>query len=137
MTFSISIDIAAPPSTVRTVMADVERWHEWTSTVTSIKVAGGGPIGVGSRMWIRQPKLPPAMWKVVSIDDTGFTSETWSPGVKVSAHHWVEPTSTGSRATLSITFSGLFGKLVGRLTRDLNNRYLAIEAAGLRRRSEM
>jgi hypothetical protein len=43
---------------------------------------------------------------------------------------------TASRATLSIHFSGLLGPFVGWLTSGLNNRHLAIEAAGLKRRAE-
>ncbi len=135
MTFTITTDIDAPPDRVRAVMGDVERWPDWTSTVTSIQLFDR-PLAVGSRMMIRQPTLPPALWKVTSIDDSGFTSVTRSPGVAVTAHHWVERTATGSRATLSIRFTGLFGPMIGWLTRRLNNRYLAIEAAGLKRRSE-
>ena len=41
----------------------------------------------------------------------------------------------GSRATLSIRFSGLLGPLFARLTRKLNERYLALEASGLKERS--
>jgi hypothetical protein len=135
MTFSITTDIDATPERVRAVMSDVERWHEWTSTVTRIELLDR-PLAVGSRMMIRQPKLPPALWKVTSIDATGLTSVTRGPGVTVTAHHWVEPTAAGSRATLSIDFSGLVGPMIGWLTRGLNDRYLAIEAAGLKRRSE-
>ena len=38
--------------------------------------------------------------------------------------------------TLSIHFDGLLGPLWGWLTRRLNERYLGLEAAGLKRRSE-
>jgi hypothetical protein len=36
---------------------------------------------------------------------------------------------------LSVQFEGLLAPLVARLTRDLNRRYLELEAAGLRERS--
>jgi len=42
----------------------------------------------------------------------------------------------GSRATLSIRFDGLLAPLVAWLTHRLNNRYLGLEGAGLKRRSE-
>jgi hypothetical protein len=45
-------------------------------------------------------------------------------------------TGSGSRATLSLQFTGLFGPLAGLLTRGLNDRYLKLEAAGLKRQSE-
>ena len=37
---------------------------------------------------------------------------------------------------LSIRYSGMFGDLLAYATRDLNNRYLALEANGLKQRSE-
>jgi uncharacterized protein YndB with AHSA1/START domain len=51
--FEISVDIAAPPSRVWSVMSDIERWHEWTSTVTSITRLNDGPLRVGARARIR------------------------------------------------------------------------------------
>jgi len=135
--FSISVEIQAPPERVWTVMSDVERWHEWTVSVKSIRRLDSGPLQIGSRAWIRQPKLPPALWKVSELDNG--RSLTWvsgSPGIRVLGKHSVEPTPTGSRATLSIHFGGVLGSLFGRLLRGLNEQYLAWEAAGLKRRSE-
>jgi energy-coupling factor transporter transmembrane protein EcfT len=56
--------------------------------------------------------------------------------MRLQASHWVEETGNTSRATLSIRFSGLLGPLFARLTRNLNDRYLALEAKGLRESSE-
>jgi ligand-binding SRPBCC domain-containing protein len=135
--FSISIDITAPPGRVWKVMSEVERWAEWTPSVTSIVRLDDGPLGVGKRLLIRQPKLPRAIWKITELDEgRSFTSVTRSPAVTVTARHSVEATANGSRATLSIRFSGLFGALTARLTRNLNERYLGLEARGLKARSE-
>jgi hypothetical protein len=49
MDFRAAIDITAPPDIIWSVMSDVERWHEWTASVRSIRLVGGGPIGVGTR----------------------------------------------------------------------------------------
>ena len=135
--FSITIEIAAPTDRTWAVMSDTDRWHEWTPSVTGIKRLDTGPFAVGSRLVIRQPKLPPAVWKVLAIDQgRGFTSVSGGPGFRVVARHSVEPSPGGSRATLSLEFQGLFGGLFGRLTKDLNERYLALEAEGLKARSE-
>ena len=135
--FSISIDINAPADRVYEVMADTERWQEWTPSVTSIRRLDSGPFVVGSRALIRQPKFPPALWTVTAID--GKRSFTWmnrAPGIKVIAHHSVDTVGRVSRATLSLRYEGLLGGLLARMTRRITNRYLVMEANGLKRRSE-
>ena len=47
--FSASIDIDAPPSRVWEVMADPERWHEWTPSITRIHLLGGRSLAIGTR----------------------------------------------------------------------------------------
>jgi hypothetical protein len=56
--------------------------------------------------------------------------------VKTRASHRVVGTAEGSRATLSIDQPGVLGWLVGRLYGGLMLRYVEMEAAGLRQRSE-
>jgi len=135
--FRISIDIAAPPERVWQVMSDVDRWHEWTRSVTSITRKDHGAFVVGSRAVIRQPKFPPALWKVTAIGP-GPTFE-WTnraPGVRVVARHGVEPIATGARAALSLEYHGLFAGFLARMTKGITERYLALEAKGLKARSE-
>jgi uncharacterized protein YndB with AHSA1/START domain len=136
-TFRTTVDIAAPAARVWEVMSDIERWHEWTPSVTRVRRLGGAPLAVGSRAFIRQPKFPPAVWKVTAIEPgRSFTWVSTAPGLRVIAHHWVEPLADGSRATLSLELQGIFGGLFGRMTKDITQRYLAFEAAGLKARSE-
>jgi hypothetical protein len=135
--FSIVVDINAPPGHVWEIMSDVENWHLWTSSVRRVRRLDKGPLAVGSKMWIYQPKLPPALWRVKALDDSyGFTGITSGLGVSVTAHHFIQPAPGGSSVTLSIEFGGLFGLLAARLTSKLNNRYLQLEAAGLKKKSE-
>jgi len=135
--FGITIDIQAPPDLVWAVMSDVERWHEWTESITSVKRLGDGPFGVGSKALIRQPKFPPALWTVTDlVPGRSFTWVSVAPGLRVIGHHAVEPTRTGSRAALSIDLQGMFGGAWGRLTQAITERYLAFEAQGLKARSE-
>ena len=135
---SIDVEIKAPAERVWAVMRDIERWPEWTPTVTKIRRVGDGALAVGSRAVIWQPKLPPARWEVIELKehDRTFTWMTRGPGMRLTARHWVRATRDGSRATLSIQFSGPLGGFFARLTRKLNERYLAFEAKGLKVRSE-
>jgi hypothetical protein len=52
----------------------------------------------------------------------------------VTANHKVNAVARGSRVTLSIRYEGLMGALLARWTRHLNERYLAMEATGLKAR---
>jgi uncharacterized membrane protein len=135
---SIDVEIKAPAERVWAVMRDIERWPEWTPTVTKIRRIGDGALAVGSRAVIWQPRLPPAKWEVIELKehDRTFTWMTRGPGMRLTARHWVAATRDGSRATLSIQFSGPLGSLFARITRKLNERYLALEARGLKERSE-
>ena len=136
MKFSITIDIAAPADRVWQVMSDIDRWHEWTPSITSVKRLGGKPFAVGMRAMIRQPKFPPAFWKITSIEPgRSFTWVSVAPGLRVTGHHEVEPAAGGSRATLSLDLEGLFGDVFGRMTTDITERYLGMEARGLKARS--
>jgi uncharacterized membrane protein len=136
--FQIVVEIEAPADAVWTVIRDVERWPEWTPSVTSIRLQDRGPMAVGSRAIVRQPKLPPARWRVTELDDRGrsFTWESWAPGLRVIARHSAEPRGAGSRAKLTLRFEGMLAGLFARLLSGLNNRYLAMEAEGLKERSE-
>jgi uncharacterized protein YndB with AHSA1/START domain len=138
-TFTTTIEIKAPPPRVWAVLADVEGWPDWTASVTSVERLDSGPLVVGSRARLRQPKLRPAIWQVTKIEKGhSFTWTTRSAGLVVTGHHVVDAAKKGnaSRVTLTIEFAGLLGGLVAWLTRGLNKHYLALEAAGLKKRSE-
>ena len=141
MEFTITTDVDAPADVVFAVLTDIERWPEWTPTVTRVERPDGSsrPLAIGNRLRIVQPKVPPAEWTVTALEaGRGFPIMSRSPGATVVANHWIEPLGDErrSRVTLSVTFSGWLGQIIARLMRGLNERYLAQEAAGLKRRSE-
>ncbi len=136
--FSISVDVNASPERVWEVMADADRWREWTSSITSVELLDK-PIAVGGRAVVRQPELPPAKFKITAVEPG--RSFTWATGypaglVYMHAKHTVKPTPTGARAELVPRFDGLLGGVMGKKMAELNNRYLKMEAAGLKRFSE-
>ena len=135
--FSTTVDIAAPPGRVWAVMTDVERWPEWTASVRRLTRKDSGPFGLGSRVRIEQPKLRPADWEVTTFEPgRTFTWVTRSVSLLATGTHSVEPIAEGTRATLSIRFDGLLAPVITWLTSGLIQRYLGLEAAGLKRRSE-
>jgi len=135
--FKTTTDIPAPPNRVWQVMSDVDHWHEWTPSITSVQRLRGAPLEVGTKALVRQPKLPPALWKVTAIEPgKSFTWVSSAPGLRVVGHHAVAPTADGTRATLSLQVHGLFSGIFARMTRAITERYLAFEANGLKARSE-
>jgi uncharacterized membrane protein len=137
MRLDVTIDISAPPEVVWAVLADVQSWPTWTASITSIRPLSPDPLQVGSRVRIRQPRLPATVWTVSElVEGEGFTWTSTGPGVRTRASHRVVRTADGSRAALSIDQAGVLGWLVGRLYGGLTRRYVEMEAAGLKQRSE-
>ena len=135
--FERTIDVAAPVDRVWLVISGVEQWHEWTPSITSVTLLGSGAFAAGRRAFIRQPRLPPALWTVTEVvPGRSFTWVSVAPGLRVTGFHGVEPVPAGSRATLAIRMEGLFAGVWWRLTRRITERYVNDEAAGLKARSE-
>lgn len=134
----IAVEIDAPPERVWEVLVDVEAWPGWTETVTSVERLDDGPLAVGSRARIRQPKLPATEYVVTELDaGRGFTWVAKGSGVQTTARHQVEGIADGrSRVELSVAQEGWLGSVMGRAYRRLTDRYLANEAEGLKARSE-
>jgi len=133
----VTVEISVPPERVWAVMAEVERWPEWTPSVSRIRRRATGPLAVGQWVLVRQPRLPPALWRVDRLEPgQAFTWVSSGPGFRVAGIHALEPLPDGTRVTLAIEITGPLGPLLARLTRKLTERYMALEAAGLKRRSE-
>ncbi len=56
---SIRIDVEASVERVREVLREAERWPEGAPTVTSVRRLDDGPLAVGSRVRVEQPRIPP------------------------------------------------------------------------------
>ena len=140
MHYEVSVDIDAAPGEVWNVLTDVERWPEWTSSVTHVRRIDPGPLQVGSTVRIRQPKLPPVVWEVTELEpERSFSWVAGRGGVTTLAAHRIRPRSGGSggvAVTLGIRQTGPLAWLVGLLTSGLTRRYVETEASGLKRRCE-
>jgi uncharacterized protein YndB with AHSA1/START domain len=133
-----SVEVAAPAATVWAVYADVERWPEWTASVSSVRRSRSGPLAVGERVVVAQPRLPTLTYTVTAVDEG--RSFTWEAGSAVSrgvGEHVIGPRVTGGcTATLRLTQCGPAARLVGALLDRITRRYVRMEAEGLKARCE-
>jgi uncharacterized membrane protein len=133
-----SVEIDAPAPLVWEVFSDVQRWPEWTASVTSLVGKDGANLAVGKRFSIKQPGMSKLVWKVTDIEHG--SSWTWvqhSPGVRVTARHWVTAQPDGrSLVRQQLEQRGVLGALVGRIMIKNTKRFLELEAQGLKARSE-
>ena len=128
------VEIDAPAQLVWEVFSDVQRWPEWTASVTSLVGKDGANLAVGKRFSIKQPGMSKLVWKVSEIDHG--SSWTWvqrSPGVLVTARHNVIAQPDGrTLARQQLEQRGVLGALVGRLMVKKTKRFLELEAQGLK-----
>jgi uncharacterized membrane protein len=138
MRFQDSIDVAAPAEHVFATYADVERWPDWTASVTEVRLLDPGPFAVGSRAKVRQPRLPAVTWVVTElVPGRSFTWVARGPGLRTTGVHTVTPHEDGGcTVTATLDQEGLLGSLVGRLTKRLTVSYLAMEVNGIKRHCE-
>jgi uncharacterized membrane protein len=132
------VEIDAPAGVVWEVFSDVERWSEWTGSITRIVALDGPGLAVGKRFEIKQPRMPKLVWEVTEL--TPGHSWTWvqrSPGgLTVARHDVVAESANRTRVRQQLEQRGPIGSLVGMLMRGMTRRYLDLEAAGLKARSE-
>jgi hypothetical protein len=118
-------------------MMDVERWPEWTDSMDKVEKLDTGELQVGSKVRIKQPRLPAAVWQVSAIEPGHYMEWRASgPGANAIAGHRVEPEGAGSRLILSIEQGGVMSTLFGWWLDKITKRYVAMEAEGLKRRAE-
>ena len=139
MRFEATSEIAAPAERVFAVYSDVEHWPDWTRSVTSVERLDDGPLQVGSRARVRQPRLPAAVWEVTDlVPGRSFTWVARGPGVVTTGWHVVSPTLDDDRVTVTAALeqAGMLGPLLGWLTARLTRRYLDLEVRGIKAHCE-
>ena len=138
MQFDGEVVIDASIDEVWAVYSDVERWPEWTESISTVSYVDGGALAVGARVRIKQPKLPTAVWEERDVEPG--RSWTWvatGPGIRTTAVHTLEPAgANATRVQQTLVQQGPVGALVGRVYARLTRSYLAMEATGLKRRCE-
>ena len=137
MRFEESIDIDAQQQRAWDVLSDLEAWPRRIDTVDVVELLTPAPVAEGSRILLKQPKLPEGTWDITVWDAPSyFELRQKSGGITSVAGHRVEELGEGrSRLTLSLDMRGLLIPVVA-LFSGLTNRYMTIEAQGMKLAAE-
>jgi uncharacterized membrane protein len=138
MRFEKSIEIDAPQERVWEVLSDLEAWPQRIETVETVELLTPAPIKAGSRVRLKQPKLPEGTWDITVWDAPAYFEWTQkTSGITSVAGHRVDPLGQGrARLTLTLEMRGLLMSVIGLFYRDLTNRYMTLEAEGMKRAAE-
>lgn len=138
MRFERSIDIDADQQQVWDVVSDLEAWPQRIETVDRVELLTPAPITTGTRVRLKQPKLPEGTWEVTAWDPPGFFE--WAQktsGITTVAGHRVESLGDSrARLTLTLEMRGFAVPVLGLFYRGLTNRYMSLEAEGMKRAAE-
>lgn len=138
MRFEKSIEINASQQRVWDVLSDLEAWPRRIETVDTVELLTPAPITTGSRLRLKQPKLPEGTWEITAWDPPSyFEWRSKSSGVTNVAGHRVEALDDGrARLSLMLDMRGFLVPVIGLFYRDLTNRYVTLEAEGMKRAAE-
>jgi uncharacterized membrane protein len=138
MRFEQSIDINARQQQVWDVLSDLEAWPQRIETVDVVELLTHFPVGKGTQVRLKQPKLPEGTWDVTVWEAPSYFEWTQKTGGVTSvAGHRVEALEEGrSRLTLTLEMRGLLVPIVGMFYKSLTNRYMTLEAEGMKRAAE-
>jgi hypothetical protein len=78
--FTAEATTSASPTQTWRALIDVTDWPHWTPSYKSIERLDDGPVAVGSRARVRQPRLAPAIYEVAEIDEGKTFTWTSRPG---------------------------------------------------------
>jgi uncharacterized membrane protein len=138
MRFEKSIEINAPQQRVWDVLSDLDAWPQRIETVDSVELLTPAPLTKGSRVRLKQPKLPEGVWDVTVWDAPAYFEWTQkTSGITSVAGHRVEALGEGrARLTLTLDMRGVLIPVMALFYRGLTNSYVAREAEGMKRASE-
>lgn len=138
MRFEKTIDIDAPPQRVWEVLTGFERWPQRIETVEHVKILTAAPIDIGTRVELKQPRLPDGIWEINAWDGPRYFEWTQrQTGVTSVAGHRVDALGEfRSHLTLTLDMRGLLVPLMGLFYKNLTVDYMTRETEGIKRAAE-
>jgi uncharacterized membrane protein len=136
--FEQSIDIDARQQRVWDALSNLEAWPRRLETVDVVELLTPPPVATGTRVRLKQPKLPEGTWEVTVWDAPSyFEFRQQSGGVTNVAGHRVDALEEGRfRLTLTLDMRGLLVPVVALFYKGLTSRYMTVEAQGMKRAAE-
>src|SRR4026208_1050934 len=133
MRFEKSIDIGAPQQRVWDVLSALEAWPQRIETVDMVDLLTPAPITKGSRVRLKQPKLPEGTWDITVWDAPSYFEWTQKmTGSTTVAGHPGEARGEGrARLTRTLDMRGFLIPIVAVFYKDLTNPYMNLEAEGM------
>ncbi|MDQ2844980.1 MAG: SRPBCC family protein [Actinomycetota bacterium] len=126
----------ASPAQVWGALIDIDSWPRWTKSMTSVERLDDGPLRVGSRARLAQPKMRPLIWQVTELTEkSGFTWQTYNLGVTTTGIHRLIADGTGTIIELGVQHAGALAWLIRLLSKPTDG-YPELEAAGLKAAAE-
>ncbi|OLT28967.1 hypothetical protein BJF79_10705 [Actinomadura sp. CNU-125] len=136
MRFEITVDVAAPPERVWSILTDVERLPDLTPSMEHVELLDG-PLRRSARARVRQPRLAPAVWTVTEFTEhESFTWESRTAGVTTTGGHLVRPAPGGATLRLTLVQVGPLAPLLGLLLGRRARAYVTMEANGVKKAAE-
>ncbi|HET7738532.1 MAG TPA: SRPBCC family protein [Tepidiformaceae bacterium] len=139
MRTEVEFEVEASPEDVWAVMKDVERWPEWSESITSAALENARVLGAGVSARIKQPRVPAMTWQVTDyVEGERFTWEATTTGSKSVAWHSVSEIAPGrTKVVLGVEQTGVLVPILKPLLGRMTKRFVAMEAEGLKRRAEL
>jgi len=133
----VSISVNATPEHAWAVMKDIERWPEWTPSMSKVELQHPGEVQPGSKVKITQPKFPAAVWTVTKVEPNRYLEwRSTTPILASIGEHRIDPEGDGVRLTLAIEQSGLLVPVLKLFYTKTIKEYLDMESKGFKTRAE-
>jgi carbon monoxide dehydrogenase subunit G len=128
--------IDAPVELIWRLTIRIDDWPTFLPTVQRLDRLDTGGLRVGSAARLKQPGQSNTVWTVTHLEPLReFTWETDRIGLRLTAHHLLEPVGAGTRMTLALETSGRAAGVASALFGGMMRSSLRQEAAGFARQA--